>query len=272
MNKINIGKEIKISMLGILGGTFILTLGEMILIPLPEKTSFLDQNFPQEISVPGWQVYSSNLPQHFNENQLQTIPGKSYKYIQNDSFVNTSIEYSSEKRGAQADDAIDRSYPLTSYPRNEKSLSDRPFSSSLSVNIQMHYITAENDVKTLLKKYTSLPHQSLKVLDQEKIGSYGVLIHQDQLHLSSCITPQGSSIVGNINSPQSYPAFQLLSDRLVFWLLGEKPLVENVCLWSHLSIPIKDSSPEKAYLTLEKVWFSWYEHWHPYLVTMVKSN
>ncbi|MDJ0689938.1 MAG: cyanoexosortase A system-associated protein [Xenococcaceae cyanobacterium MO_188.B32] len=113
---------------------------------------------------------------------------------------------------------------------------------------------------------------SLTIIYYLYFGSYGILIHQDQLHLSSCITPQGSSIVSKTNFYQNYPAFQLLSDRLVFWLLGEKPIVENVCLWSHLSIPISDSSPEKAYLTLENVWFSWYEHWHPYLVTMVNSN
>lgn len=253
MNKINIGKEIKISMLGIVGGTFMLALGEMILIPLPQKTSFIEQNFPEEIALPGGQVNSGNLPQHFNENSLQTVPSKSYKYIQDNSLVNLPIA----RRQVMA---------------TAKGKYTEVSSASLAVNIQMHYITAEHDVKTLLEKYTSLPHQSLQVLSQSEIGSYGVLVHQDQLHLSSCITPQGSSIVSKDDFHQSYPALQLLSDRLTFWLLGEKPLVENVCLWSHLSVPISDSSPETAYLTLEKVWFSWYEHWHPYLVTMVNSN
>ena len=242
MNKINIGKEIKISMLGIAGGTLMLALGEMIFSPLPQKSLFLEQNFPDEISLAGRQFSSGNLHQHFHENKLKTIPGKSYRYTKDNSVVNASIRYTAE----------------TSVPS--------------SVNIQMHYISTGHDVKTLLEKYTSLPHQSLKVLEQEEIGFYGVLIHQDQLHLSSCITPQGSSIVSNAKFYQSYPAFQLFSDRLVFWLLGEKPLVENVCLWSHLSIPLADSSPDRAYLTLEKIWVSWYEHWHPYLVTMVNSQ
>ena len=136
----------------------------------------------------------------------------------------------------------------------------------------MHYIPKGNNVKVLLEKYTALPHETLKVLEQEEMGSYGILIHQNELHLSSCITPQGSSIVGSTNFQQIYPAVQLLPDRLIFWLLGEKPLVENICLWSHLSMPIDDSSPEKAYLTLEKVWLSWYEHWYPYLVTTINSN
>lgn len=225
MKKINIGKEIKFSLLGGIVGTLILTLGEMMLSPLPQTDSFLDQNFPEEISLSGLPVHSSDLPQHFDANQLQTIPGKSYTYNQNDS----------------------------------------------SVNIQVHYIPTGQNVKTLLKKYTYLPHQSIEVLQQEKVGSYGVLVHQDELHLSSCITPKGSIIASNADFHQSYPAFQLIYNRLVFWLLGEKPIVENICLWSHLSIPISDSSPEKAYLTLEKVWFSWYEHWHPYLVTVVSK-
>ena len=241
MNRTNIGKEIKISTLGIVGGTLILALGEMVFIPLPDKTSFSPQHFPEQINLPGWQSHSGSFPKHFKEYQLQTIPKKSYQYTQDISFANTSIGYAEES------------------------------SVSLSVNIQMHYLQEEQDVKTLLRKYTSLPPQSLTVLSREDIGSYGVLVHQDQLHLSSCITPQGSSIVDR-GFNRHYPALQLLSDRLVFWLLGEKPLVENVCLWSHLSIPLVDSSPEKAYLTLEKVWLSWYKHWHPYLVTMVKSN
>ena len=259
MNKINIGKEIKISMLGIVSGTLLLTLGEMIFSPLPEKKLFHEQHFPDEISLPGWQVYSSNLPQHFDKNKLQTIPGKSYQYVQNNSLVNTSMARQ----------------PVEQFPNivaNVENGYAEQTSESISIDIQMHYITRGHDVKTLLKKYTSLPHQSLKVLEQEKIGSYGVLMHQDKLHLSSCITPQGSSLVSNANFYQSYPAVQLLSDRLVFWLLGEKPIVENVCLWSHLSMPISDSSPEKAYLTLEKIWFSWYRHWHPYLVTTINSN
>ncbi|MDJ0633457.1 MAG: cyanoexosortase A system-associated protein [Xenococcaceae cyanobacterium MO_188.B29] len=239
MNKINIGKEIKISLLGIVGGTLILTVGEMILSPLPNKASFLEQNFPEEISLSGWQSSASELHQHFDKNKLQTIPGKSYRYTQNNSVVNTSMGY--EKK----------------VPR------------SLSVDIQMHYIPKGNNVKVLLEKYTVLPHETLKVLEQEEMGAYGILIHQNELHLSSCITPQGSSIVGNANFQQIYPAFQLLPDRVIFWLLGEKPLVENICLWSHLSMPIDDSSPEKAYLTLEKVWLSWYEHWYPYLVTTI---
>ena len=242
MNKINIGKEIKISTLGIFGGTLILTLGEMLFSPLPQKTLFLEQNFPDEISLPGWQPSSGNLHQHFHKNKLQTIPGKSYRYTQDNSVVNTLIGHTEKK------------------------------SASLSVNIQIHYLTTGHDVKTLLEKYTSLPHQSLKVLEREDIGFYGLLIHQNQLHLSSCITPQGSNIVSKAKFYQNYPAFQLFSDRLTFWLLGEKPLVENICLWSHLSIPIADSSPERAYLTLEKIWVSWYQHWHPYLVTMVNSN
>ena len=259
MSKINIGREIKNSVLGIFGGTLILTLGEMIFSPLPEKKLFLEQHFPDEIHLPGWQVYSGNLPQHFDENKLQTIPGKSYQSIQKNAFLSSAMAKKPVERVPDIVASVGGGYLEQT-------------SKSLSIDIQMHYITRGQDVKTLLKKYTSLPHQSLKVLEQEKIGSYGVLIHQDELHLSSCITPQGSSIVSKSNFYQSYPAFQILSDRLVFWLLGEKPIVENVCLWSHLSIPLSNSSPEKAYLTLEKIWFSWYQHWHPYLVTMVNSK
>ena len=226
MNQINIGREIRFSLLGIFAGTAILAIGEMILSPLPEKKSLSPQSFPKQISLSGWQSSSGNLPQHFNKNLLQTIPGKSYQYTQADSLV----------------------------------------------NVQMHYLADVHDVKKLLQQYTSIPHQSMQIVSKEDIGFYGVLVHQDKLHLSACITPQGGSIVNHAHLYQRYPAIQGLSERLVFWLLGEKPLVEKVCLWSHLSISVSDSSPETASLTLEKFWFSWYQWWHPFLVTMVNKE
>ncbi len=225
MSTINIGKEIKISLLGAIAVTSIWTLGEMIFSPLPQRNSFLEQKFSEEISLEGLQVNSGNLPQHFDADRLKTIPGKSYVYDRDNALV----------------------------------------------NIQMHYITSGHNVKTLIKKYTSLPHQSLEVLQQETIGSYGLIVHQDKLHLSSCITPQGSMMANEAKLYQSYPAVRSIYNRLVFWLLGEKPIVKNVCLWSHLSIPI-ENSPETAYLTLEKVWLAWYEHWHPYLVTILSNQ
>lgn len=66
MSKINIGKEIKISLLGAIAVTSIWTLGEMIFSPLPQKNSFLEQKFSEDISLEGLQVNSGNLPQHFD--------------------------------------------------------------------------------------------------------------------------------------------------------------------------------------------------------------
>jgi cyanosortase A-associated protein len=45
--------------------------------------------------------------------------------------------------------------------------------------------------------------------------------------------------------------------------LGQEGLKDRRCLWAHLSVPLKNSSPEAAYQVLEKAWFSWYQWWQP---------
>lgn len=285
----NIRREVKISLMGIVLGTVILAIGEILFIPLPEKKSFPDRNFPEQVSLPGWQASSSTLPQSFKSELLRSIPGKSYQYIQNNSLVNRNIDYDAETQDTQSKKSVGKIFnsslivanklTLGSHTEPRQSLQDLKAASKhshssepLSIDIHMHYITDLHDVKKLLKKYTSLPHHALETFEQEDIGFYGVLIHQDQLHLSACITPRKGSVVHNVHFYHNYPTLQKISERLVFWLLGEKPLVEQVCLWSHLSIPLSNSSPQKAYLTLEKVWFSWYQHWHPYLVATISRN
>jgi cyanosortase A-associated protein len=46
-------------------------------------------------------------------------------------------------------------------------------------------------------------------------------------------------------------------------LLGQEALLDKRCLWVYLSIPLRNSSPEEAYKTLEQAWFSWYQWWQP---------
>ncbi|NJQ98397.1 MAG: hypothetical protein HC784_13990, partial [Hydrococcus sp. CSU_1_8] len=44
------------------------------------------------------------------------------------------------------------------------------------------------------------------------------------------------------------------------------------CLWTHLSIPLKETPREQAYQILEQVWVSWYQWWHPRLSQPLNTN
>ncbi len=131
---------------------------------------------------------------------------------------------------------------------------------NLLLDIEMRYVTV-GDVNKLIKKYTEISSSAV-VRQQKGIGFYGLGVDHKQAYLSACINPRsGSTFTKEQFHQQNQPSKQSW-ERLIPWLLGQEELkYTRRCLWAHLSIPLKDSSPEFAYQILEKVWFSWYQYW-----------
>lgn len=94
----------------------------------------------------------------------------------------------------------------------------------------------------------------------QQLGYYAVFVHQQQAYLNACINSRG----GSTFTPSQFDTNRLRYDfqlqRIAFWLLGRQGLRDNRCLWTHLSMPLKQSTPE-TYSTLEQAWFSWYQWW-----------
>jgi cyanosortase A-associated protein len=132
---------------------------------------------------------------------------------------------------------------------------------NLLLNIEMRYVT-EGNVPKLIKDFTSIASSST-IHKKEKIGYYGLGINQKQAYLSACINPYGISTFTEEQFNQNRFHYEMQPQHLLSWLLGEKQLQHKRCLWTHLSIPLNNSSPEAAYQVLENVWFSWYQWWQP---------
>ncbi|MBW4672016.1 MAG: cyanoexosortase A system-associated protein [Cyanomargarita calcarea GSE-NOS-MK-12-04C] len=129
------------------------------------------------------------------------------------------------------------------------------------LNIKMHYSTIY-DVKKLIGNYIS--NSSPPTMRyRENIGFYSVGIHQQQAYLSACINPKGKSTFTDAQYKQNRYIYDLQPKRLMSWLVSQEPLFDKRCLWTHLSIPLNNSSEEVAYKTLENAWLSWYKYWQP---------
>lgn len=165
--------------------------------------------------------------------------------------------------------------PLASHPLDNPT-AERPqyisekhyryIQNSLSLDIEMRYLVNTNgDVKDFIKNYTAIRSsagQLLPVLRQQKgVGFYNLFVHQGRAYVSACINSRGHSTVTDNQFRRNRNIYDVPSSRIVLWLLGQAELRDERCLWAHLSVPLKNSSPEDAYQTLEKAWFSWYQWW-----------
>lgn len=141
----------------------------------------------------------------------------------------------------------------------------RYIENNLPLDIEMRYL--ENlynaDVNLLVKQYTSIKSSAKIVRQSSEVGYYGLGIDQQRAYLSACVNPRGGSTFTHAQFRNNRYSKDVRFERLLPLLKGEEPLLDKRCLWVHMSMPVKNSSPETAYKTLENIWFSWYKWWQP---------
>jgi len=170
--------------------------------------------------------------------------------------------------------------PLISSPLVDKTTKDSNFltgrhyqytQNGVTLRIDMRYLANTNgDIPALIKRYYSQSYSqpSLVIRQQQKIGFYNLFSDQKRAHLNACINSYGVSTATIQQFWQKTSNYDLLSSRLLPWLLVQENLRlgEHHCLWADLSIPLTSSSPEAAYLILEKTWVPWYRWWRHQLL------
>ncbi|MEB3310443.1 MAG: cyanoexosortase A system-associated protein [Snowella sp.] len=128
------------------------------------------------------------------------------------------------------------------------------------LEIQAYYLDASQaDIHDFLQTYTTLS-STPQISHQPHIGAIAVLPTPNRVYLSACINPQGPSTV----TADQYLRVKLISGKTLSWfkdwLWGRAPLLDQRCLWSHLSIPLRSPSDTKnAQKILEKAWHRWFE-------------
>ena len=122
------------------------------------------------------------------------------------------------------------------------------------------YLFVHSPVKTANAK--------LEVKFQPGVGHYGLVAHEGKAYLSACINPRGTSTVTESQFTQNRYASDLQISRILPWLLGQESLIDYRCLWTLMSVPLKNGanagavvSDKAAYKDLEAAWFSWHQWW-----------
>ncbi|HEY9693942.1 MAG TPA: cyanoexosortase A system-associated protein [Oculatellaceae cyanobacterium] len=211
-------KQWRMPLLVITNAFAILVLGKVILDPSIVKDTSTTFEFPSVVPLPQWQLIESKaLP-----GRNLRMPGKQYRYIQNQLPLDIDIRY---------------------------------------------VIETDGNIKQLIGKHTSInfstAEPTLRIRQQPGVGFYGVYVDQERAYLDACINARGSSTFTSEQFIDNRKRYELQFNRLLAYLIADQSLRERRCLWSHLSIPLNDSSTETAYHNLETAWFSWYKWWSP---------
>lgn len=231
-------EKFRIPLLAIVFGTVFFFLGKAILFSPSERSSVVSSRFtpfvfPTNVPLSGWQLSSSSSPPapltlpptaDTETYSLRTLARKQYRYIQNNLPLDIHMTY----------------VVNTSGKFNLKSTVKDYFSTKLPLNLPL----------------PTLRHQ-------EGIGFYNLVTVEQRAYLNACINSRGGSTITQLQFMLNRYVYDIRPDRIILWLLGEAPLRDRRCLWTHLSIPLKNTSSNNAYQILETAWFSWYQWWLP---------
>lgn len=218
-------KQLRILLLMFIFAGTTIVLGKVILDPNIGKRQLTPVAFPQSVPLEGWQFQKSGYFISKTDKEGQTV-GKP--------FANGK-HYRYSQNNLLLD--IEMLYERESYGAYQQFLSN--------------YSPVE---------YGS--NEQLFVARQKPgIGTYGMYVAQNRAYLTTCMNLRGGSTLTRQEFSDNRARYDLMSDRTIPWLLGQRNLRDNRCLWNHFSIPLNKSSPQTTYLILEKAWISWYQWW-----------
>lgn len=137
------------------------------------------------------------------------------------------------------------------------------------LEVKVRLMISDGNISRLLFVHTPIKsaNAGLQVRYHTGVGHYGVLAHQDRLYLSACVNPRGESTVTEPQFMQNRYKYDLQVGRVLPWILGQEPLLDQRCLWTLMSMPFPANTKtdrvaaEEALKTLENAWYSWHRWW-----------
>lgn len=210
-----IWKQVRIPLLALTLASVILTLGNVVLVPIKDKRTVTPFVFPERVPLAQWQSSIGSPLTKVTRDHPEILAQKHYRYMKKGFFLDIEMLYLKDREGEW-------------FFRENASISS-----------------------------------SVDVRQREGVGYYGIGVDKQRAYLSACINPQGGSTFTVKQFDQNQYFYDRYPKRLLSWLLGQESLKDKRCLWAHLSIPLKNSSPEATYQILENAWFSWYQWWQP---------
>lgn len=134
------------------------------------------------------------------------------------------------------------------------------------LTIEMRYFAPSiGDVKGLLTYYRDANIPPLTLVEMPGKGYYALLTDKQRSHLTTCLTPKGGTVVTREQFFQTRYTSDLHPNRLLSWMAGRTPLLDNRCLWMDLSLPENSIIDQPSNDTLlQQVWVTWNQWWQPY--------
>ncbi len=203
-----------------------------LIVPSVGKQSVTDFVFPDRIPLNAWQQKNS----HSLSTQVKS--------------------QTKETEEAASDSEIVKSAHSYNYIQDSQNLT-----------IEMRYLVGTaGSIDNYLRKYTNIPiadFKSKQVENIEAVGYHTLFTSGDRAYLSSCMVAGGDSNVNPQQFSQHLNKTNLQYQVWLDWLKGKASIRDRRCLWTHLSLSLKNSSPQLAYQTLETAWVDWYQWWKP---------
>jgi cyanosortase A-associated protein len=140
------------------------------------------------------------------------------------------------------------------------------------IEIEIRYITDgvanPPSMKSMVPIFTKVPATALQpstIKEQPGLGFYSLFVDKKVAYFGTCINPYGITTVTedqfHANTNPNLFAQGVSVNRLLPWLLGKQTLRDNRCLWTLLSTPIDEASPDATMKTLETVGLNWIRWW-----------
>lgn len=149
---------------------------------------------------------------------------------------------------------IDRALATAEYDRVNAGRLYHYRQNAISLQVEVRYVLNTNgDVSRLLQQTSVEPISKMQQI-QTISGFYNSFTTSDALHLTSCVNPRGNSTVTSTQFLQNRYAYDLQMNHLLAWATGQENLIDQRCLWLHLSTPLHVNPHDQALALLESAW------------------
>lgn len=228
-------QPVRLSLLAILCASAVLVLGRAIVTPSakgPSTNPSSNTALQQAVPLPNWQLVKSA--------PIQPEPAKA----EPNTVTNSEPDF-----------LVAQQYL---YRQNNNQL-----------DVELRYMLGDGNNSRFLFVYTPVRAANAKLESRyhPSIGHYGVLTHEGRAYLSACINPRGESTTTEQQFKHNSYQNDLQPSRLLPWLLGQEPLLDQRCLWTLMSMPLsvdaktQQTNAEATFKQLETAWVSWHAWW-----------
>ncbi len=139
----------------------------------------------------------------------------------------------------------------------------------VQLKVQARMMPGDGNISRFLFVHTPIKaaNAKMQIKQHPDVGYYGVLDHDGRAYLSACVNPRGNSTVTGPQFTQNLYSNDFQVTRIVPWLMGQTPFLDQRCLWTFMSTPLpalaqsNPASVTATFKTLETVWFSWKQWW-----------